>query len=75
LQKKKKKKNFKSTFLKILAGKLEPAEGGEKLPQLSVSFKPQDVLFPSSIVKKIKKIKKKIIIKNFPGKLDRKRII
>ncbi|KAK0566622.1 Fe-S cluster-binding ribosome biosynthesis protein [Tilletia horrida] len=33
----------KTTFVKMLAGKLEPDEGVEKPPQLSVSLKPQTI--------------------------------
>ncbi|XP_077293978.1 ATP-binding cassette sub-family E member 1 pix [Arctopsyche grandis] len=33
----------KTTFIRMLAGKLEPEEGSGKLPQLNISYKPQKI--------------------------------
>lgn len=33
----------KTTFIRMLAGKLEPDEGSGKLPQLNISYKPQKI--------------------------------
>lgn len=37
----------KTTFIKMLAGKLNP-DGGEKLPELKVSYKPQQIAFKAT---------------------------